>query len=546
MALNLEKHKVLIVDDVREMRMSLRTISKALGAEIVYEAKSGADAIEQLRTHDIDIILCDYNLGEGRDGQQVFEEAKEFGMIKPHAAFIMITADNTINVVMAVAEHSPDGYLVKPLNKAVLEIRLEKILHQKRIFKEIEAQMTAGNYTKAAAICDVMIERDRKLRLDLLRMKAQALLQAGNADAVAEICAGILMEHEVPWATIFMGRACYLAGDVAKARSLFNKAIEQNNTEMDAYDWLVRIDRESGDLTTAQKTQEQAVELSPKSIRRQQALADLAVGNGDHETARRAFLAAVDLGAYSCYSRVDDQVGLINAVAETGGPEEALKVLDELNKPCHRGRVAYQDKSDWRLDLSHGQLLLASERAVDAKVVIEKALAGYREEPRDAADPSVIELAKACYAVGMMEDARTFVDRMVRENHDREDIITAVRVMFNDLGKEDVGDDLIDSARRAVVEINNRGVKLAKEGKLDDAVELLSHASDELPGNLTISLNLLQAILRQMQTTGYSNQRQYMINEYMKRAEQINSDNPRLDKMRQKIFNFQQIAEQRA
>jgi DNA-binding NarL/FixJ family response regulator len=543
-ALNLKNYEILIVDDVREMRTSLSTISKALGAQTVHEAKSGEEAIEQLQTHDVDIVLCDYNLGEGRDGQQVFEEAKESGMIAPHTAFVMITADNTMDVVMAVVEHSPDGYLIKPLNKSVLELRLEKVLHRKRVFKEIEAQMADGNYAKAAAICDIMIEKNPGLRLDLLRAKSEALFQAQDADAVAELCAGILMERDVPWATVFMGRARYLAGDFTKARILFNKAIEQNNTSMEAYDWLVRVERECGDSTTAQRTLQQAVKLSPKSIRRQQVLAELAVDNGDHETARKAFEAAVELGVHSCFSRVDDRVGLVNAVAETDGAEAALGILNELSTRRDRGHGVDQEKFDWRLDLSQGQLLLANQRAVDAKAPIKKALAGYHEEQRDAADPSAIALAKACYAVGMTAEAQELMDRIVRENHDREDVIAAARVMFNDLGMEGLGDDLIDSARRAVVEINNRGVALAKQGKLGDAVDFLTRASDELPGNLTISLNVLQAILSLAGTAGYTNQRQYMMNEYMKRAERIDADNPKLNKLRQKILSVQQTTAQ--
>ncbi len=81
MALDLDKYSVLIVDDVREMRTSLRTIARSMGAQEVYEAKSGLEAIELLQAHNMDIVLCDYNLGEGRDGQQVFEEAKEHGIL---------------------------------------------------------------------------------------------------------------------------------------------------------------------------------------------------------------------------------------------------------------------------------------------------------------------------------------------------------------------------------------------------------------------------------------------------------------------------------
>ena len=95
-----------------------------------------------------------------------------------------------------------------------------------------------------------------------------------------------------------------------------------------------------------------------------------------------------------------------------------------------------------------------------------------------------------------------------------------------------------------MIEINNRGVGLAKQGKLDDAVEMLTQASDELPGNLTISLNVLQAILTQVKHTGYTNQRQYLINEYVQRAERIDRENPKLSKIREKILHIQQMEQQ--
>jgi hypothetical protein len=144
----------------------------------------------------------------------------------------------------------------------------------------------------------------------------------------------------------------------------------------------------------------------------------------------------------------------------------------------------------------------------------------------------------------MVKEAKEQMNRIVKENHDREDIIKAVRAMFGELGMDDLGNDLIDSARRAVVDINNRGVSLAKEGKLDDAIDLLTRASDELPGNLTISLNVLQAVLSQIKFTGYSRQRQHLISEYLTRAERINAEHPKLIRIREKMHEIEQMGEQ--
>lgn len=539
MALDLSKHSILIVDDVREMRTSLRALAKSLGAESVYLAKSGAEAIELLQANDISIVLCDYYLGDGRDGQQVFEEAKEHGMIAPTTAFVMITADNTMDVVMAVVEHQPDGYLIKPLNKSVLEMRLEKVLLRKRVFKDIEATMRAGDYTKAAAICDVMLANHPKLRFDLLRLKAEALLAAGANEQVEALCDSILIEREVPWATLSLGRARYQAGNIESASALFSDLIAQHDAPMEAFDWLIRIERESGDSLAAQQTLEQAVKRSPKSIGRQQVLADVATDNGDYATARKAYQAAVDLGEYSVYARSDDEVGLINSVAETDGPEEALKVLDAINH-SRRSHGINNANPGWRIDLTYGQMLLANEDAAKAKDSIIKALHAYSTEQRDSADPAALALAKCCYRVGMIPEAKELMNQIVKENHDRADIIKAVRQMYVELGMEDLGEDLIDSARRAVVEINNRGVSLAKEGKLDEAITMLTKASEELPGNLTITLNVLQAALSQIRFSGYSAERQYLVDEYLSRAERINADHPKLATLREKINLLQQ------
>jgi tetratricopeptide (TPR) repeat protein len=313
---------------------------------------------------------------------------------------------------------------------------------------------------------------------------------------------------------------------------------------MEAYDWLARIDNESGDSLTAQKTLEQVIRLSPKSIRRQQLLADLAVENDDHATARKAFNAAVDLGEHSCYSRIEDQIGLVKAVAETGDFDEAIEIINALEKAAINKPGGKPGKPDWRLQLSKGQLLLSNERADEAKIIIEKAVAVYQSEPQDSTDVSGIALAKACYQAGMREEAQMLTDRIVRENHDREDIIDAVRSMYSALGMDGLGNDLIDQSRRVVVEINNRGVGLANAGKLDEAVELLAQASDELPGNLTIALNVLQVILAQIKSSGYTNQRQYLILEYLERAESINAEHPTLHKLRDKISKMQKTAQE--
>jgi len=68
----------LIVDDFQGMRTVIRDVLRNCGAnsKLVETAADGKDAIRLLGAQPFDVVLCDFNLGPGPNGQQVLEEAK--------------------------------------------------------------------------------------------------------------------------------------------------------------------------------------------------------------------------------------------------------------------------------------------------------------------------------------------------------------------------------------------------------------------------------------------------------------------------------------
>ena len=68
----------LIIDDFEGMCSMLRDILRGCGANLnaIETAPNGGAAIGLLERRKFDIVLCDLNLGPGRNGQQVLEEAK--------------------------------------------------------------------------------------------------------------------------------------------------------------------------------------------------------------------------------------------------------------------------------------------------------------------------------------------------------------------------------------------------------------------------------------------------------------------------------------
>lgn len=537
MAFFLKDMRVLLVDDFRDMRISLRSMVESLYAKEVVEAKSGEDALELLAAKRFDVVLCDYNLGDGKDGQQVFEEAKFLGILPAHTAWVMITAENTMEMVMAVVEFYPDGYLVKPINKSVLQLRLERVLKRKSAVQDIEAALAARDPERARALCDAQLQKHPQLKLDLLKYKSEALLQAGHYDAAGELCAGVLQEREVPWALLGLGRARHAAGDLRQAKSIFMRLIEQSRTNMEAYDCLSRVEHDMGNPRAAQQALEQAIATSPKSIRRQQALGDMARANGDYMVAEKAYERAVHLGQYSCFGRPDDQIGLVDSISLNKGPEYGLKALHDLTRKNARRLAKKGEAPHWRLALAEGRLLQATGEPAEAKTAVARALEGFRNDPA-VSIAVTLELAKTCFQTGAAADAQAIVDRMIRENHDRDEVIGAARAMFEDLGMKDEGAALIETAQQALIDINNQGVKLAQAGSFDEAVALLTKAADELPSNLTVMLNVVQALILQMRAQGPSNQRRYAAGEFMQRAERIEAANVKVARLKQQLENI--------
>lgn len=111
---------ILVVDDERDVRESFQDLleSEIRGATVLLAA-NGAEALELLKKHPVDVILCDYRM-PGMDGLTVLTEARH---IAPRAGRILITAFPELGVAMrSINEAQVHNFLTKPAQpKQILE-----------------------------------------------------------------------------------------------------------------------------------------------------------------------------------------------------------------------------------------------------------------------------------------------------------------------------------------------------------------------------------------------------------------------------------------
>jgi CheY-like chemotaxis protein len=277
----MKRKKVLVVDDFVNFRITMRNMLATLGVEHPDEAYNGEDAVRKMATKRFDVVFCDYNLGAGKDGQQVMEEARERHLIGYSTIFMMVTAENTIDMIMGVAEYEPDDYLVKPFTKQTLEKKIITIFEKKETLKDIIKAMDELDYPKALILCDEKIAGTPKHLAELFRLKGEILIRSGDYVKAEQYFKEIATKGKFPWTMLGIGKCRFMSGDYEKAQYIFEELLRTNDKIMAAYDWLTKTQEKLGNNQDAQRTLMKAVALSPKALLRQKELGDLAHRNGD-------------------------------------------------------------------------------------------------------------------------------------------------------------------------------------------------------------------------------------------------------------------------
>ena len=115
---------VLIVDDYKTMLRIIRNLLKQIGFENVDEATDGTQALEKLKGKSYGLIISDWNM-EPMTGIDLLREVRGNGSDIP---FIMVTAENKTENVLAARQAGVNNYIVKPFNADTLRQKISSVL----------------------------------------------------------------------------------------------------------------------------------------------------------------------------------------------------------------------------------------------------------------------------------------------------------------------------------------------------------------------------------------------------------------------------------
>ena len=496
MAINLTSKKILVIEDQVIMRETIKHILGSFGAPLIVEAESGANALAALKIDKFDIVLCDYDLREGKNGQQVLEEAKHHKLLPLNAIFIMVTAEQNSGMVLSAIDNKPDDYLIKPFSQPQLLIRIERCQTLKKYFSSIENEIDNGNFYQAIHHCERLLQLDdKKMRLQLLKMRAELALKIGDFKTAETIYQDILKERELPWARLGLGVVDFFLGYYDQAIETFQGLIMQYPAMMEAYDWLVKTHEFLGNNEPALSSLNLAVTLSPTSILRQKKLALLADKAENLPVAKKAYMSIIKLGKNSMHRSSSDYSGLANVYLKSNAPNEALKIVDDLNQqflndPEAKLRTALLEAEIYKVKGNQALAKKAYEKTFNLNDQFNKQL------PRELR----LEMAKTFYLHGNNETSDKILNDLIKTNIDDKLFIKDLIAMCDATIGENHAKTLIQQIKKELIDINNKGVNLFQEGNIKGALTIFNQAIAKMPDNHTIILNMLKIIIYDLKT----------------------------------------------
>lgn len=520
MALTLRKASVLVIDDFQGMRTMLRDFVRSMGVTAIDTASNGRDAIAQLSSNRYDVVICDYNLGPGPNGQQVLEEARLKNLIGVATVWAMVTAEKTPEMVMGAAEVRPDDYLLKPINQVVLETRLSRLIARKHALAPIEASVKAQNFTEAIAQCDLQLKAKVSYPHEIQRVKSDLLLAMGDYSGASALFESILATRDVPWAQTGLGKVLFHARQFTEAKSIFQQVLREHMVYMEASDWLAKACTRLGETEEAEQVLLDAVKISPNSPTRQKMLGDTAYRNGSLSVAQTAFEKTIKIGEFSPHKAPGAYTGLAHVLADRDAPYEALKTLALSKQEFKYNTEAAIQTAAAESAVYHqmGQPERADAVMQEAEKLLEKA-AG-----RVSAEAS-IAIARTLFRLGQNDKSCALLQDVVRNNHENVEVTESIGALFKDLGMQAEGQALIAQSSGEVVAINNQGVTLAKGGDLLGGANLLRAASAKLPHNEVILINLAGLLIGMLSKGEKDHRVASEVREVLDRVRQINLSN---------------------
>lgn len=517
----IENITTLVIEANGGMRSQLRDMLALTGITKVQFAVAAGAAVRKLRDNVFDLILCEYHLGAGQDGQHLLEDLRHNRIIPLETLFIMVTGERQYERVVGAAELAPSDYILKPFTPDALLARIRRSLVKREAFIPAYQAVAKDDLRGAIIYCREGETKFPPYLMDFLRLRGQLHLEIGEIDEAQTVYQRVLEVRAVPWARLGLAKTLHLQKRYDEAEEILAALVAENDTFLDAYDWLARNRNAAGTPQSAREALAVAVARSPHRINRLRQYGEACLAVGDHDGAERSMAEVVRKSKYSDFRDPEDHLRLVQAQLASGNLDRAEETIRDLDKSMAGLKKTRMCKA-LTAALYHGQ----TGNVDMAQAALRTALASSQEE-HELSQGLRGELAKACFSLDMEEEATSVVMDMMRNATDANSI-DAARKLLESQGKENLVAEVDRRLQAEVKTLMAAGVEKAQSGDFDGAVAEMMNAVRKMPGNIHVLFNAALAVLRHIEHRGWNDGLASEARSLIDRARRLDSTHPRL------------------
>ncbi|MEI7446363.1 MAG: response regulator [Burkholderiales bacterium] len=491
--------RALVIDDLREMRSMLRNTLLEAQIKDVVVAPDARAAVEAIRAAPFNLILSDYDLGIGTDGQQLLEYLRREKLMPPGGLFFVISGDATIDRVASAAEMLPDGYLIKPVQTEQLLARIEEAIARHVELRPMYEAVHAGRWAEALVQCERLEKGGSRHRVELLRHAGMCQVALARwDDAMVTYRRALQVRSSMTWARIGLARCELAMGELEAARTRLQQILVERPYHAGAYDLMLELLERTGDVPGALAVAARAAERIPSAVRHRR-LAESAYLADDLETADEALTKLMRQTAQALTRESRNGALLAQVALARGEPQRAMKLIErEVEAQPTDARTKALAAA---IEVQAYTALSDHARARESARVLADSL-GVKADPRTR-----LLMAKAALVAGMRDEALAVLEDAVKSAERMSSAESAsaralAAKVLTDAGlSEQAADYAVDRSEEAAQEAEV-AVRRLRAGAFDEALSIIQKALPKAREHTGVLMAAAEIYLMTMRVRG--------------------------------------------
>ncbi len=526
------KKRCLVVDDIADVRASIKRWLVDFGCNDVDTAGNAEEAIDLCQHHRYDVVLADYNLGQGKNGQQLLEEVRFHKLLSNTALFVMITAESASHYVLHALDHQPDDYLSKPLNRNSLRKRLDAALLKNEAQRSIKLALDENSIEKAIAAGERIIDLiDVNYRSDVQRALGELYCQNKQWQKALKTYQDFSGETLPLWRRLGQARAKIGLEEFDDADRELENIMSEFPLCVEARDLQAHLYKEQGNPLRRQEVLSQAAKISPRSSQRQRALGEASKLTGEHSQAAHAYRAALRHSKNTCQEQPEDYLNLADSLNEMANDsrenpqhelsQEALEVLKQVEKKYSRNMVVQMRSKQLRAEAYDVQ-----GKVNRYKKELQEALQIHKDlnysALRNTSVNLCIDCARSFMNHGYYEEGEELLEELASLTSDHE-----LSIQIDKLRREPQTREGISYAAK----LNKSGIEFYDKKEYFRAQEAFEKVLGELPNHTGLNLNLIQVLVSRQAKEALDDKDKHLLTTCLRRVKHVDKRSPHAKRM---------------